>query len=120
MSLREQLQTVVEQVDGAIGCTIMGFDGIAVESHQLPAAEDLDLSGAWVEFANVLSQFRQASSAHNTGPVSEVSINAERLTALIRALSPDYFLALAVRPEANFGKARYLLRVAAPKLLAEL
>ena len=49
-----------------------------------------------------------------------LSINAERLTALIRAVSPDYFLALAVRPDANFGKARYLLRVAAPKVLAQL
>jgi len=120
MSLRAQLRAVVEQVDGAIGCTIMGFDGIAVESHQLPLADELELSGAWVEFANVLSQFKQASSALKTGPVNELSINAERLTALIRAVSPDYFVALAVRPDANFGKARYLLRVAVPKLLAEL
>ena len=120
MSFRAQLEAVVEQVDGALGCTIMGFDGIAVESHQLPAADDLDLSGAWVEFANVLNQLKQTSSALRTGQVNELSINAERVIAVIRAVSSEYFLALALRPTGNLGKGRYLLRVTAPKVLAEL
>ena len=39
---------------------------------------------------------------------------------LIRVLSETYFLALAIRPDGNFGKGRYLMRTAAPKLVAEL
>ena len=31
-----------------------------------------------------------------------------------------YFLALAITPEGNFGKGRYLMRTSAPKLIAEL
>src|SRR5260370_35495791 len=104
MSFRAQLEAVVEQVDGALGCTIMGFDGIAVESHQLPAADDLDLSGAWGEFGNLLKQLKQTSSALRTGQEKELSNNAERGIAVIRSVACDYFLALALGPPANVGK----------------
>ena len=42
------------------------------------------------------------------------------MITLIRMLSDTYFLALALAPDGNFGKGRYLMRTAAPKLLAEL
>jgi hypothetical protein len=35
-------------------------------------------------------------------------------------LSDEYFVALAVEPGGNVGKARYLLRVSAPKLVENL
>jgi len=35
-------------------------------------------------------------------------------------LSGEYFVACAVKPEANFGKARYLMRLLAPQIQAEL
>src|SRR5260370_14354425 len=108
MSFRAQLEAVVEQVDGALGCTIMGFDGIAVESHQLPATDDLDLSGAWVEFANVLNQLKQTFSAFRTGQVNELIINADGVIAVIRSVSSEAFLALALRQNGHFFQSRYL------------
>ncbi len=33
MSFRDHIQRVVDQVPGAIACTIMGFDGIAIDSY---------------------------------------------------------------------------------------
>jgi hypothetical protein len=39
---------------------------------------------------------------------------------LIRVVSSEYFVALAIRPDGNFGKGRYLLRLVAPKLQAEI
>lgn len=120
MSFRTQLESVVDQVDGALACTIMGLDGIAVETHQLPNAEELDLGGAWVEFANLLSQLTQTAQQLKTGGVTELSIGSERMITLIRLVSPEYFLALALRPDGNWGKGRYLLRITAPKVRAEL
>jgi hypothetical protein len=35
-------------------------------------------------------------------------------------LSQDYFLGLALEPRANYGKGRFLMRVVAPRLQAEL
>jgi hypothetical protein len=38
----------------------------------------------------------------------------------MRLLNEEYFVAVAMRPQGNLGKARYLLRTQAPKLLENL
>ncbi len=124
MSFSEQLAAVVKQVDGAVACSVMGFDGIAVETHQAAAHEsaaaDLDLNSAWVEYGNVLSQLRSAAETLKTGGISEVSVNTEKLLTVMRMVTPEYFVVLGMLPTANYGKGRYALRIAAPKLKAEL
>ena len=120
MAFLPHLESVVSQVDGALACSVMGFDGISVETHQIDAANDLDLASAWVEFANILSQVKNAAEVLKTGAVSEISINSEKVITLMRLVSPEYFLILAMRPEGNYGKGRYVLRVMAPKVRAEL
>ncbi len=120
MSFLSHLESVVRDVDGSIACSVMGFDGIAVETYQAQDAGELELSSAWVEYANLLTQLKNAADLLKTGSVSEVSINTEKVMTLIRMVSPDYFVVLALRPEGNYGKARYVLRVTAPKIRAEL
>ncbi len=39
---------------------------------------------------------------------------------MARLISPEYFMVVALEPGGNLGKARYLLRVTAPKLRSEL
>jgi predicted regulator of Ras-like GTPase activity (Roadblock/LC7/MglB family) len=120
VSFLAHLQGVVSQVDGALACSVMGFDGIAVETFQDQAAADLDLGTTWVEYAAVLSQLKNAAALLKTGGVSEVSVNTERLITVMRLVSPEYFVVLALRPEGNYGKGRYALRIAAPKIRDEL
>ncbi len=120
MSFLPHLESVVKQVDGALACSVMGFDGIAVESHQVSSTDDLELSTAWVEFANILSQVKNAAELLKTGAVSEVAISSEKVTTLMRLITPDYFMVLALAPSGNLGKGRYVLRVTAPKLKSEL
>ncbi|MGQ0507300.1 MAG: roadblock/LC7 domain-containing protein [Myxococcaceae bacterium] len=120
MSFLTHLESVVQQVDGALACSVMGFDGIAVETHQTDSANDLELSTAWVEFSNVMTQLKNATELLKTGAVSEVSINTERVITLMRMVSPEYFLVLALTPSGNYGKGRYVLRITAPKVKAEL
>ena len=50
-------------------------------------AAELDLGGAWVEYANLLSQLRQAAETLKTGEVQEVSVNSERVLTLMRLIS---------------------------------
>jgi predicted regulator of Ras-like GTPase activity (Roadblock/LC7/MglB family) len=56
----------------------------------------------------------------DAGETREISIRNEKMITLIRVLNPTYFMAVTLRPEGNLGKARYLLRVAAPALVHEL
>jgi predicted regulator of Ras-like GTPase activity (Roadblock/LC7/MglB family) len=119
----EHLKAVMEQVDGAIACSVMGFDGIAVETEprDLPeSAAELDLQAAWVEFANLMSQAKNTAETLKTGKVAELSINSEKVITLLRMVNQDYFLVLGLLPTGNYGKARYVLRLTAPKVAKEL
>lgn len=118
MGFREHLEEVCK-TEGSIAASVMGFDGIAVDTVT-PAESDLDLNSLLVEYTGILGQVRNAAEVLQTGPVREVAIGTERLTALIRPINAEYFLVLALRPEGNFGKGRYLLRVTAPLLQGEL
>jgi predicted regulator of Ras-like GTPase activity (Roadblock/LC7/MglB family) len=116
---RENLQRIVEQTEGGVAGLLMGFDGIAVDSYS-KAPDQLDIQTVGMEFSFILTQVRKATEILEVGGVQEVTIRAERVTILIRVLTQEYFLALAVTPQGNAGKGRYLLRVVAPKMQAEL
>jgi predicted regulator of Ras-like GTPase activity (Roadblock/LC7/MglB family) len=120
MSFRFHLESLVNEVEGSVAGSVMGFDGIAVETHQKEALDDIELESTWVEYANLLSQVKNGAELLRTGEVAEVSINTERLITLMRMVSPDYFLVLALKPDGNYGKARYMMRIIAPRVRAEL
>lgn len=120
MSFLTHLESVVNSVDGAIACSVMGFDGIAVETHQKGGNESLELQNTWVEFANILTQAKSATETLKTGKVQELSINTENLISVLRMVNNDYFLVLALKPTGNYGKGRYVLRITAPKIQSEL
>jgi predicted regulator of Ras-like GTPase activity (Roadblock/LC7/MglB family) len=119
MGFREHLQQVVRNVDGAVACSLMGTDGIEVDTHVVDGAE-LDLKSLLIEYSGVFRSAREASEAHEAGGVAELSIQTEKLLTVARLVSPEYFMVVALRPDGNFGKARFMLRVTAPKLVAEL
>ena len=116
---KEALRSIVDGTEGAIAGLLMGFDGIAVESYSAPG-EPVDITTVGMEFSFVLTQVRKAAEILEVGTLQEIAIRSEKLTILIRVVSPEYFIALAIRPEGNFGKGRYLLRVVAPKMQADL
>jgi len=115
---RDNLQKIVESCDGAMAGVVMGFDGIAVESVSLDP--EVDVNTISMEFSFVLTQVRKAAEILETGELEEVAIRSAKLTFLIRVLSGDYFLGLALRPAGNFGKGRFLMRMAADELRAQL
>lgn len=124
MAFITHLEQIVAQVDGAIACTVMGFDGIPIETHQSPkngnTANDLELANTWVEYANVLAALKTAVEPLKSGQFSEISVNTDKVLTLIRMVNAEFFLVLGLKPEGNYGKGRYVLRVMAPKVKAEL
>ena len=115
----ETLKKVVDNVDGGLGAIVMGLDGIAVDSYTRQP-DRVDINTVAMEFSFILGQAVKASATLKLGGLEEFSVRAERLTLVTRMLSPQYFIAVAMAPEGNFGKCRYLMRLAVPKLTAEL
>lgn len=118
---QEVLKDVVDRTEGGIAGLVMGFDGITVDSYVDPDAQSaFEVETVGMEYSVILKEIRKAAEMLDAGSAREVAIQAERLTTVIRLINDEYFVALAMRPEGNFGKARFLLRTSASKLAADL
>jgi predicted regulator of Ras-like GTPase activity (Roadblock/LC7/MglB family) len=113
------LRDVVENAEGGIASVLMGFDGITVDSYVKDDAA-LDVEGMGMEFSVVLASVKQAAEMLDIGTAREIAIQAENMTTVIRLLSNEYFVAVALKPKGNQGKARFLLRKQAAVLLENL
>jgi predicted regulator of Ras-like GTPase activity (Roadblock/LC7/MglB family) len=117
---RERIQTMVDRLDptgGAAGI-LMGFDGISVDSYVRPGTMDVQSVG--MELAHIIGQLRRSTHGPRLGGLREVEVKTDKLAVLIRLVTDDYFLVFGVDPNSNLGKARYLLRLLAPQIRAEL
>ena len=115
----ETLKKVVDNVEGGIAAVIMGLDGISVDTY-IKLADRVDVNTVAMEFSFILSQVRKAGDSLAVGSLEELSVKAQRLLLVCRMISPQYFIAIVMAPEGNFGKARYLARLAQPALVAAL
>ena len=115
----ETLRKVVDNVDGAIAAVIMGLDGIPVETY-VRQSDRVDVNTVGMEFSFIIGQVRKAGDSLQVGGLEELSVRAQRLVLVCRMISPQYFVAIAMAPEGNFGKACYLARLAQPALVAQL
>jgi len=115
----ETLRKVVDNVDGGIAAVIMGLDGIPVESY-VRQNDKIDVNTVAMEFSFILGQVRKAGESLAVGGLEELTVKAQRLMLVCRMITPQYFVAVVMAPEGNFGKARYLARLASPALNAAL
>ncbi len=115
----ETLRKVVDNVDGALAAVIMGLDGIPIETY-VRQNDRVDVTTVGMEFSFILTQVRKAGDSLQVGGLEEMSVKAQHLMLVCRMLSPQYFIAIAMAPEGNFGKARFLARLASPALVAQL
>jgi len=113
------IKEVVEKLDGAISGVIMGVDGIALEAFAKNGGS-FDIQTAGIEYASILKDVQKVAGEMKSGKVSEMSIQSENHIVIIESINPEYFFALAIVPNGNFGKARYLMRTAVPRIVKEL
>ncbi len=115
----EILQQLLADVPGARSATVMGFDGIAITTKDSLSADGTEAAAA-VEVAAVTSQLRRAAEGIGAGEVREITLETDGLTTLLRPLTSEYCLAMTLGPEGLAGKGRYLMRILAPRIAAEL
>jgi predicted regulator of Ras-like GTPase activity (Roadblock/LC7/MglB family) len=118
---QELLKDVVHRTEGALAGLIMGFDGIAVDTYVRGDAEvPFEVENVGMEYSVILKEIAKAAELLDSGAAREISIQAEKFTTVIRLINDDYFVAVTIRPEGNYGKARFLLRTRVPELASEL
>lgn len=114
MSFENVLQKIVDGCGGAIGVALMGNDGIPIVHVRAenPIENQLgdDLSSVGAEFGRILGDIHKASDSLGGGLMNEVVISLSRFTLLFREIADDVVLVLAIGPEGNIGKSRFMMR----------
>lgn len=114
MSFETVLREILDGCGGALGIALMGGDGIPIVqlSREVGGVNPLgdDIGTAGVEFARILSEIQKASDALNAGAMAETVVSLARFQLLFRHVDDDVILILALTPDGNTGKARYLIR----------
>jgi predicted regulator of Ras-like GTPase activity (Roadblock/LC7/MglB family) len=117
MSFGEILKNVVDGTEGALGALVVGLDGIPVDEYSV--GSELDIQSMTVEYSSLIKEIEKGSQAVQLGSTKEVTVMAEKAMVMLRRLNEEYFIVLIIKPEGNFGKGRFLLRMSVPKLLKE-
>ncbi|HYM59712.1 MAG TPA: hypothetical protein VEZ11_02335 [Thermoanaerobaculia bacterium] len=111
------LRGILDRVEGAVAISLIGLDGIAIES----ISEDgiaLDVIGA--ELGSFIKGIRVSNTDLNTGDVLQFALVTEKYITFLSAVTPDYFVLLILRPDGNYGRARFELGKAKLALRDEL
>ena len=78
MGFREHLQDVCNGVDGAVACSLMGVDGIEVDTH-VEATDGVDVKSLLVEYSGLFRNAREAAEALLDGGVERTPRPRTRL-----------------------------------------
>lgn len=115
---KEPLKQLVAAIDGAHGVIIMGLDGIPVDKYV--ADDKLNLEAFAAEYMSLIKRTTETNRELGVGTIQELTVFADRIIAIIKAITPEYFLVFALRPDGNFGRARFEMRKTGLALEREL
>lgn len=116
---REPLEAIIERTDGCTGALIMGTDGIAVEKVLTPEGRDANLDVAAAEFTSLVRNAQRAGVETGIGNLRELVVSCEEAVIVMRLVSREYFIVLALKPDGNLGRGRFELRKAELELARE-
>jgi predicted regulator of Ras-like GTPase activity (Roadblock/LC7/MglB family) len=111
------LAGLLARVEGSIATSLIGLDGIAVETvSQRKVA--IDALGA--EFGGFVKSIRHANTELDTGDVLQFALVTERYITFLSQVTPEYYILLVLQPDGNYGRARFELSKAKHLLRDEL
>ena len=117
MNFTDVLKETVDRVDGAVSAMIIAADGIPVEEYT--GERLIDLTGLGAEASAMIRDIGLAAENLGLGEAREFSIISDKCGIIIRKINNEYYLALVIKPEGNFGKGRFVLKTAVPKIEGE-
>ena len=115
---RETLMQFAERVEGLHGISLVGRDGIAIDT--VVPAEDSVLESVSAELTGILSHLSATDLGLEPGSVRQFTIQSEKATIVLSAVTSEYYLLILLSPEGNAGHARFEARKAAFALEKEL
>jgi predicted regulator of Ras-like GTPase activity (Roadblock/LC7/MglB family)/tetratricopeptide (TPR) repeat protein len=113
---RPILEDLAGSADGVAGVSLIGRDGLAVESAGAEGA----VEAVAAEMMGFLQTVASAEAGAERGDVKMAQVNAEGGRAILTSITDEYYLLLLISPDGNAGRARYEGWKAAARLEKEL
>ena len=112
MGFADTLNNITERIEGCAAVIILGIDGIAIERQIKDVDPLLDIELIATEFTTLVRRNMRTAADAEMGEVHEMVFVTDLLTLVLRPITPEYFLMLALNPGGNVGRARFELRKA--------
>jgi predicted regulator of Ras-like GTPase activity (Roadblock/LC7/MglB family) len=113
----DALKGVAARVPEAEVLMVIGIDGIPIE--QLQPRPDSAIEAFAAEQTTLLRASLSAAADTGLGELRELAVVTDRMTTLLVAITPEYFLFAGLTPGAVLGRARLALRLAGLSLRRE-
>ena len=117
MNFIDVLKDTVDKVDGAVSAMIIASDGIPVEEYV--AEKIIDLTGLGAEASAMIRDIGFAAENLGLGEAREFSIISDKCGIIMRKINEEYYIALVIKPEGNYGKGRFVLKTTVPGIESE-
>ena len=115
---RETLEGIASRVEGVRGLSLIGRDGITLES--VGGGRDAQLEPVAAELTGILKHLMTPESGIDSGLIQQFTIESGSSILILVAVTSEYYLLVLLSREGNFGRARFEARRAAALLEKEL
>jgi predicted regulator of Ras-like GTPase activity (Roadblock/LC7/MglB family) len=99
------LEDLLDAVPGSLGAIFADWDGEAVDHVAMMEAEEIKLIGAHF---GIILRLAETSMKQNlkVGSVDELLVEGDLRSFIIRPVTPEYYVVLAISHDAQIGRAR--------------
>ena len=115
---QDTLRRIAERVEGTRAVSLVGTDGIAIDSYV--SAEGLPMEAMAAESGSLVKAARAARALAEHGPIQQLTVASDRAATILCRVTEEYYLVLLLARDGNFGRGRFELRKAAAALEKEL
>ncbi|HEX8088304.1 MAG TPA: hypothetical protein VF762_05595 [Blastocatellia bacterium] len=119
MGFIDTLTYITDRIEGCAAVVILGIDGIPIERQVRDMDPALDIDLIATEFTTLVRRSMRTASDTGLGDLREMVFVTDLMTFVLRPITSEYFLLLALNPGGNVGRARFELRKAQLAMEAE-
>jgi predicted regulator of Ras-like GTPase activity (Roadblock/LC7/MglB family) len=112
MGFADTLSGIANRIEGCAAVVILGIDGIPIERHVHDLDSAIDIESVATEFTTLVRRSMRTASDSELGVMREMVFATDTMSFLLRPITAEYFLLLALNQGGNVGRARFELRKA--------
>ncbi|HUO84735.1 MAG TPA: hypothetical protein VM534_06430 [Thermoanaerobaculia bacterium] len=117
MVFRETLNAIAGRIPETMAISLLGIDGIAVESIN-PAG--LPLESLSAELVNFFREIQMSNTELEIGEIEQFSLSTDKLVSYVSLVTSEYLILMVMSPGPNHGRVRFELKKARFALKDEL